>query len=383
MKYCTRCVMPDTKPDLRLDVNGVCNACRSYESRDAKDYEKRQLELTTIIEKYCPRDGSNWDCVIPVSGGKDSTYQVIKALELGLRPLAVTSSTCHESELGAKNIKNLKNLGVDHIQLSPDITVRRKLNGIALREVGDISWPEHVGIFTIPVSIAVKFGIKMIIWGENSQHEYGGPAAAAENNILDRRWLEEFGGLLGLRVSDIPFIDESITKKDLIPYNYPSDEELKRAGVTGLFLGYYFPWDGLANTLISTAHGFHSHETRVEGSLVNYENLDNWQTGIHDYFKFLKFGFGRASDLACVHIRRGRISRAQALEMMKLYDGKFPLTYLGKPLKEILDPLDMTVDEFVTICDKFTNKSIFKTDSQGNLVKQKDGSLIKLNYDNT
>ncbi|MGE0605042.1 MAG: hypothetical protein AB7O46_14780, partial [Xanthobacteraceae bacterium] len=282
---------------------------------------------------------------------------------------------------GRKNIENIKNLGVDYMEFSPNPVVRRKLNRFGLTEVGDISWPEHVGIFTIPVRAAVQFNVPLIIWGENSQNEYGGPAAAAKDNVLNRRWLEEFGGLLGLRVSDLIGID-GLSAKDLIPYNYPSDEDLKRVGVTGLFLGYYLPWDGYSNALIAQANGFTSYPDTVEGSIVNYENLDNHQTGIHDYFKFLKFGFGRATDIACLHLRRGRITRQDALELVKKHDGKFPATYLGKPLEKILEPLDMTVEQFVKICDRFTNKKIFVKDAQGNLQRDKHGNLTKVNYDN-
>jgi N-acetyl sugar amidotransferase len=369
--------MPETKPDLKIDHEGVCSACRFYENRAPANYEFRQKELHQILQKYRSADGKNWDCLIPVSGGKDSTYQVIKMLELGMNPLCVTSTTCHESDLGRKNILNLQKLGVDHIQVTPNPVVRKKLNRIGLRMVGDISWPEHVGIFTIPIRVATQYGIKLIIWGENSQHEYGGPASAAENSFLDRRWLEEFGGLLGMRVSDLIGM-EDIKASDLVTYQYPSIDELDQAKISGLFLGYYFSWDGLSNALISTAHGFTSFPSTIEGSVVNYENVDNYQTGIHDYFKFLKFGFGRATDLACLHIRRERISREQAVKLVKMHDGKFQWTYLGKPIEEILSHIEMSLEEFIQICDKFTNKKIFKTDLKGNLVKDSKGNLTPL-----
>jgi N-acetyl sugar amidotransferase len=381
LTYCKHCVMPDTKPDLFLDEEGVCNACRSYEKRVEVDWDARKQELLQVLEKYRRRDGSNWDCIVPVSGGKDSTYQVVRMLQLGLNPLCVTSTTCDLSSLGRLNIENLKHLGVDYVEMSPNPLVRAKLNRIGLTQVGDISWPEHVGIFTIPVRAAVQFNVPLIVWGENSQNEYGGPAAAAGNNVLNRRWLEEFGGLLGLRVADLVGL-EGIESKHLICYTYPSDEELARVGVTGLFLGHYLPWDGLANTLIAQSNGFATYDKVVEGSMVNYENLDNHQTGIHDYFKFLKFGFGRATDLACLHIRRGRLTRQDGMEAVRRLDGLFPWEYLGKPLDEILRPLEMSVDDFVAICDQFTNKRIFKRDNQGKLLKSRDGNLTKLNYDN-
>jgi len=381
LKYCTQCVMPNTRPDLQLDTEGICNACRSYERRKVINWDERKKELLQILEKYRQSDDSNWDCIVPVSGGKDSTYQVVRMLQLDMNPLCVTSTTCDLSDIGRKNIENLKHLGVDYVEFSPNPLIRAKLNRIGLERVGDISWPEHVGIFTIPVRAAVQFNIPLIIWGENSQNEYGGPAAASESNVLNRRWLERFGGLLGLQVSDVVGID-GIDHRHLIPYTYPSDEDLARVGVTGLFLGYFLPWDGLSNALIAQAHGLTTYHKTVEGSMVNYENLDNYQTGIHDYFKFLKFGFGRATDLACMHVRRGRLTRQDALEIVKKHDGKFPWNYLGKSLEDILKPLELTVEEFIQICDRFTNKKLFQQDRLGNLIKDKDGNLIKTNYDN-
>lgn len=381
IRYCRNCIMPETKPDLYIDEKGVCSACRYYQRRREIDWDGRQRELMRILDRYRSKDGSNYDCIIPVSGGKDSTYQTIRVLELGMNPLCVTATTDVLSDIGRRNIENLKRLGVDYVEVTTNPVVRRKINRLALTQVGDISWPEHVTIFTIPVRVAVQFRIPLIIWGENSQDEYGGPAANAGDNTLTRRWLEEFGGLLGLRVSDL-IGQESIEPKHLIQYTYPTDEELKQVGVTGLFLGYYRPWDGYENALLAQAHGFETYHKTVEGSLVNYENLDNCQTGIHDYFKFLKYGFGRATDLACLHIRRGRFLRKDAVELVKRHDGKFPWIYLGRSIETILGEMGMTMEEFVKVCDRFTNKKLFLCDAKGNLLKDKDGNLTKTNYDN-
>jgi len=381
IKYCKVCVLPSTKPDLGFDQNNICDACNNYQNRKSIDWKKRYEDLLILVKKYKNIDFSNWDCVVPVSGGKDSTYQVLQVIKLGLNPLCVTSTTCDLSDLGKKNIQNIKNLGVDLIEVSPDPKIRARLNAIGLKRVGDISWPEHVGIFTIPVQIALKFNIKLIVWGENSQNEYGGPSEASNSNILNRRWLEEFGGLLGMRTSDIIKLD-NIHKKKLIHYEYPSEELLKNAQIEGVFLGHYIPWDGLNNSLIAQMNGFSTYEKLVEGSIVNYENLDNHQTGIHDYFKFLKFGFGRASDIASLLIRRGKLDRSDAIKLVKKLDGKFPWYYLGKKLEDILKPLNISIDEFVNICDEFTNKKIFKKDNDGKLFKDNMGNLEKNNYDN-
>jgi N-acetyl sugar amidotransferase len=379
--YCRRCLYPETKPDIFFDAEGVCSACRHFESRVEVDWDARERELVEILDRYRTSDGKTYDCVVPVSGGKDSTVQALRMLELGMNPLCVTGTTDQLSDIGRRNIENLKNQGVDFIEYTMNPVVRRRINRLALREVGDISWPEHIAIFTLPVRIAVQFGIKLIVWGENPQHEYGGPAAAATNNTLTRRWLEEFGGLLGLRVTDLAGRD-GIEARHLVPYTYPGDEDLARVGVSGIFLGYYVPWDGYYNALYAQAHGFETWPHAVEGSLVNYENLDNYQTGIHDYFKFLKYGFGRATDLACNHIRRGRLARADGLRLVQQHDGKFPATYLGKPIGYVLDAIDMSHDEFVSICDRFTNKRLFVTDRHGELVKDRHGNLSKINDDN-
>jgi N-acetyl sugar amidotransferase len=381
LRYCTRCLMPETKPDLHMDADGVCSACRYFAQRREVNWDDRKAELRQVLDRYRSRTGDNYDCIIPVSGGKDSHFQVITMLELGMRPLCVTGTTCYLTDIGRQNIESIKKLGVDYVEVTTNPVVRRKMNRLALKQVGDISWPEHVRIFTIPVRIAVQMRIPLLVWGENSQNEYGGPAAAATNNVLTRRWLEEFGGLLGLRVSDLVG-QEGITKQDLIQYTYPTDEQLKDVGVSGLFLGYYIPWDGLRNALIAQAHGFRTYPKCVEGSMVNYENLDNAQTGIHDYFKFLKYGFGRATDLACMAVRRGRLSREEALTIVKAHDGRFPSAYLGVPLRDILSEIGMTVEEFVQVCDRFTNKKLFVCDARGHLVKDAEGNLTKVNYDN-
>ena len=353
MKYCTRCIMPESKPDLWFDERGVCSACLNYEKRVEVDWRKREEELIELIDK----NRGVYDCIIPVSGGKDSTYQVIQILSMGFRPLCVTATTCDLSSIGRRNIANIQSMGVDYIEWTTNRRVRKVLNRAGLAVVGDISYPEHVSIFTIPVRTAVNYKTPLIRWGENSQNEYGGPAMDSESPILNRRWLEEFGGLNGLRVTDLVGYD-GITERDLIPYIYPTDEELSAVGVTGLFLGHFVQWDGMQNADIALRNGFTFYNGFVEGSCVAYENLDNYQTGIHDWFKFLKFGFGRATDLLSIDIRRNRITRKDAIEIARKRDGAFPESYLGKPLDDILSDIDMTRDEFLKIAHKFRNKRL-------------------------
>ena len=216
IRYCTRCLYPETKPDILFDDEGVCSACRHFEHRETVDWDTRRAELVEVLDRYRSRDSKTYDCVVPVSGGKDSTAQTLRMLELGMNPLCVTATTDQLSAVGRRNIENLKMQGVDFVEYTANPVVRRRINRLALTQVGDISWPEHVAIFTIPVRVAVQHGVRLIVWGENPQNEYGGPAAAATGNTLTRRWLEEFGGLLGLRVADLAGQD-GIEARHLIP----------------------------------------------------------------------------------------------------------------------------------------------------------------------
>ena len=373
LNLCKKCIMPITKPDLEFNKFGVCQGCIAYENRPKIDWGKRKEEFIALIKNY--KTDNYYDCIVPVSGGKDSTYQVIKVLEYGLNPLCVTASTDKLSEIGRVNIDNLKKLGVDHIEVSTNPILRRRINKTTLEIVGDISWAEHVTIFTIPVRVSCQLKIPLIIWGENSQNENGGPKDKENSQELNRRWLEEFGGLLGFRVSDLKNL-LGLSNKELIQYTYPTEDELTNNKSIGVFLGYYFPWDGFENMKIAKKNGFQTFYKDVEGSIVNYENLDNLQMRIHDYFKFLKYGYDRVTDWCCWHIRRGRLTRDEAIKINKQKSGKFPSVYLDIPLEKVISEIDCTIDEFIKICDKFSNKQIFKCNNNGDLIKKEDGSLI-------
>lgn len=380
MNYCQRCIMPNSRPDQYLNDEGVCNACLSFDYQKKIDWDKRKNDLLGIIsEKKLNKD--KWNCVVPGSGGKDSTYQIIRAKELGLNPVFVTASTCDLSEIGRKNLENIKKIGFDVIEISNNARVRSKINKIGLELLGDISWPEHVSIFTAPVKFALAYDIPLILWGENPQLEYGGPDESLNNSILDQKWMEEFGGLIGFRVSDL-IENHGFKKNELEIYDYPAQNILKKKSILGIFLGYYERWDSLRNYEVSKDNGFLAYEPELEGCYFNFEKIDNYQHGIHDYFKFLKFGFARATDQLCYMIRRNKITRQNAIKLVKKLEGKYPKSYMGKSLDQILSKIDMTEKEFLKICDNFTNKKIFKTDQGGKLVKDEYGSLVKIKYDN-
>lgn len=376
MKYCKKCIMPDTRPEQVFNSEGECDACSSAVIKHkAIDWNSRREEFKKILDKYRCKDGSWWDCIIPVSGGKDSCHQAYTLkYEFGMNPLCVNFIPCEMTELGLKNILFLRGLGLDIIQVGANRMTYRQMIRKGFFDLGDCCWPEHIGIFTVPPRVAVQYRIPLIIWGENSQFEYGGPASKRNDNYLDRNWLEQFQ-MLGYRISDL--YNEGFKKSDLLVFEYPSDKELKETGVTGLFLGYYTNWNAMEHTQKMAELGWNRNPSGpTQGSYYDFENLDCKWVGLHDYLKFLKYGFGRATDQLCIEIRHGRISRDEAIRVVRKYEGQVPREYLS----DFLEFTGCSEEEFFKTLDKFTNRKIFKTDGNNNLIRDKNGEVIKVDY---
>jgi len=365
---------------LEFNNDGICSACTNLEIKEKIDWIKRKEELKNILEKYKSVDGSNYDCIIPVSGGKDSHYQtyVIKE-EFGLNPLVVNFHPHDFTEVGRKNIENLKKIGVDCIEFSANPTIYKKLSKFGLIELGDFEWPEHIGIFTIPVQIAVKYKIPLIIWGENIALEYGGYETASKLKFVDRDYEN---------TSAASYFQDKITARDMTkhgfelsdlqPYLFPSKKEIDDVGIREIYLGSFLKWDIFKQLEVVKKIGFNLFPEKREGTYDDWENLDTKFTVFHDYFKWLKYGFGRSTDHVSIEIRYGRITRDEGLKLVKQYEGKIPTKYL----EEFLEEADLTFEEFIKICDKFTDKKLFEKDNNGNLIRDSDGNIIKMKYDN-
>ena len=295
----------------------------------------------------------------------------------GMNPLCVCFETTAVTELGQKNLDNLSKMGMDVIHFKKNYEVYKKMVAESFKRIGDEMWPNHIGIFTIPVMVAVKVNIPLIIWGENPQQEYGGPnLESIKNRVLNRKWLEEFGGLLGNRIQDMVGVD-GITEKDLTPYFYPSDADFEKVGVTGIFLGHYFFWDARKQLEIVRKHGFSVKEDApVEGTYTNYENIDEKLVSLHDYLKFVKYGFSRATDHACIDIRNKRLTREEGKKLVIQYDGKYP--HFG--VQSFIEYTGMSKNEIDTIIDSFTNPILFAKNEDGSFKRDIDGNLVK-NYE--
>ena len=356
MNRCRRCVIPQSRPDTAF-VDGVCSACLAYDKRKAIDWEARGKELRTILDAAKMRQRA-YDCIVPSSGGKDSTYQVLTLLELGTRPLVVTASTCHLTPIGRKNIDNLARYATT-IEVTPNRSTRAKLNHIGLEEVGDISWPEHASIFTTPFRIAAALDIPLIFYGESPQNQYGGPPCSEEERRMTRRWVSEFGGFLGLRADDLA-ARQDIDPSDMLDYRLPAEGRIGETqfGPDAYFLGQFLPWDSHRNAQVAIKHGF-SFRMPSLANWWEWENLDNAQTGIHDHLCYRKYGFGRLAAQISVDIRAGLIEREEALQVVKENDGHFPYIYAGVTVHEMLDHIGMTMDQLEPILERFTNWALF------------------------
>lgn len=377
MQYCINCLFPETKPDLFFNESGVCSACIASKEKNSEiDWEEREKEFAKIVDHYkLPEGEIGYDCLIPVSGGKDSTYQAYVMKKIyGMNPLCVCFETTSVTEVGQRNLDNISKMGIDVIHFKKNSIAYKKMVIASFKKIGDEMWPNHIGIFTVPIMIAVKFKIPLVVWGENSQQEYGGPnLESIKSRNLDRKWLEEFGGLLGYRIQDMIGV-EGITKKELTPYFYPNDDEINNVGVSGVFLGSYFFWDARKQLEIIKDNGFSVKEDGpTEGTYTNYENIDEKLVGLHDYLKYVKYGFGRATDHASIDIRNNRISRVEGLKLVKELDGKYP----HYAVSEFIKYSGMSKSEVDKIIDSFTNPILFKRGSNGEFLRDSEFNLIK------
>lgn len=341
---CSRCVMPNTRPDVPF-TDGVCQACINYANRPAIDWDARKGLLTALLDRH---DGR---VIVPSSGGKDSTYQALTLKAMGADVTAVTARTCHLTSIGRANIDNLAR-HVRTIEVVPNMVVRAKLNRLGLDMVGDISHPEHMAIFSTPFRMAKALGINLLMYGENPQDFLGGPQGSEQAMQMTRRWTSEYGGFLGLRPADFVGLD-GITERDMADYEFQADI----GNVEAHFLGQYLPWDSRANVEFAAEHGM-QQSVPCSANWLRGENEDNAQTGLHDFFGYLKFGYGRGCAQISQDIRSGRVEREDALAWMNHHDGLFPTVYGGVHVDDVLSRIGMTRGALGLCAERFTNKAI-------------------------
>lgn len=353
MKYCSKCILPDTRPGLIIENDGVCNACHNSMTRPEIDYEEREKLFAAIAENAKKRN-CEYDCLIPGSGGKDSTWQLIKCLEYGLKPLIVTWRTPGRTIIGQQNLDNMISLGADHIDYTINPEVEKKFMYQAYKRFGSTGIPMHMAIFNIPATIAVRFNIPLIIWGENSAFEYGSDDPEIINGFrLDRRWFNKFGVTHGTTAAD--WVGSELSKKDLAAYFGPEDDELEAKKINAVFLGYYFPWDVETSLAAAEKHGFKKSQDGAKTGLYDYTDIDCDFISVHHYLKWYKFGITRLFDNLSLEIRNNRMSRTQALEILKEKGTQCP----DMDIEKLCRFVNMSESEFYQIAETFRNHEIW------------------------
>jgi N-acetyl sugar amidotransferase len=354
MRYCTRCITPSTRPNISFDAAGLCNACAAHATKPRIDWGKRKEAFLEVVRRAKGRS-AEYDCVIPVSGGKDSTWQAVRCLEYGLHPLAVTWKTPGRTALGQRNLDNLVGLGVDHIDFQINPGVERRFMRSALERHGSTAIPMHLALFNIPLSIAARFGIPLVVWGENSAFEYGGPEDERQGFRMDRAWLKRYGVTQGTTAQDWIGQNE-LTAQELTPYRGPGDDELERLGVLAVFLGYYFPWDPQESFRVASAHGFQARAEGPKTGYYNYADIDDDFISIHHFLKWYKFGFTRTFDNLSLEIRNGRISREEAIAAVRAAGDETP----WEDIASFCAFTGMSREEFFQIIERFRNPQVWE-----------------------
>ncbi|HME41640.1 MAG TPA: N-acetyl sugar amidotransferase [Syntrophorhabdales bacterium] len=355
MKYCQQCVLPDTRPGLVIGNDRVCNACKSGIEKRVIDWNQREEAFRELVARAKSKE-KMYDCVIPVSGGKDSTWQVVKCLEYGLHPLAVTWKSPARTEIGWKNLENLIGLGVDHIDYQINPRTESVFMLKALESRGSTAIPMHMALFALPLQIAVKFDIPLVIWGENSAFEYGGDDDAEKTFNLDSRWVERYGVTQGTVARD--WISSDLTSEALVPYSAPEDAELKGKGILAVFMGYYFKWDPEESLRVALSHGFTVRQEGPKTGYYNYADIDDDFISIHHWLKWYKFGFTRTWDNLALEIRNGRMVRDEAISIIRGRGDETPHEDIGKFCRFV----GITRADFFSITEKFRNREIWFQD---------------------
>ncbi len=367
MEYCKRCVFPaNARPGIVFDDEGVCSGCRLIESRAEIDWAERERWLSELFVEYRTRQkekGNPYDCIIPVSGGKDSTYQtwVVKE-KYGLNPLLVSYNHSFNTPLGIRNLTNLiDRLDCNLVRFTTAPGSAKRIAKYMLIKVGDVTWHYHAGIKTFPIRAAVQYDVPLIIWGEEGFSELVGMHNQDDFVEFSKKRRQEHD-MRGFEPEDL--LNEpgcELTEYDLAPFYYPSDKALERVGARGIFLSNYLPWNARAQTeFVIDNLGFETAQVR-ERTFNIYDKLDDIHAnGLHDYLKYLKFGYGRATDDAATEIRHGRMTREQGIEMVARYDHVRP-----SDLDIFLKASGMTEEEFMANVEPMRDPAIWAKDGNG------------------
>jgi len=347
--------MPDTKPGITFDKRGLCNACRAQEIKATIDWPARFNELEAIIENIRDSKHPFYDCIVPVSGGKDSWYQAaILAQQFGLKVLCVTLGAHLPTTEGIENLNNMiKDLNVDHMKITIKPSVFREIRRRCFLRQGEPNWAEHSAMFSSVVNTALVYEVPLVVWGEDIAFEFGGlqrsdskPSAIAidKNDLLKEKTIFDW-------------LDDDISERDIFFYKYPDYKKLESAGIKSIYLGHFIRWYGRENYNFVKKRGFFGRrDGPLPGNYLDYDNIDEKLCEINIWFKYLKFGFWRSTDQTCYDVWNGKLDRSDAVNIVRKLQDEEPFN----DLEDFLRFHKLSKEEFFETVERFRNKDIWQ-----------------------
>jgi N-acetyl sugar amidotransferase len=357
MKICKRCLYSDIHPlNIVFDEEGICSGCRVHEEKDIINWDLKSQELNEILENYKNKSGNNYDCIIPVSGASDS-YFIVHTIKnvYGMNPLLVTYNKHYNTDLGIRNLAGLRTkFDCDILTLTVNPETVKKITKATIRKLGSIYWHCIAGQTVFPVQIAVKFKIPLIIWGAHQGIDQVGMFSHHDKVEMTRKYRKEHD-LMGYEAEDLIDEFDGINDYDIIQYKYPSNEEIEKVGIRGIYLNNYIRWD--SKNQHERMFKLYDYETDSQNRTFDtYNNVDCWNySDVHDYLKLIKYGYGKVTDHVNREIRLRRLTRAQGIELVEKYQFINP-----KNLIQFVKWLGITENSFYYLIDQHRNNLFWK-----------------------
>jgi len=352
--------MPDTRPGITFNEKGICSACVNYGKKKVIDWDSRLEKLKNLCDKHRGCNDSSYDCAIAVSGGKDSHVQVYIMKELmKMNPLLLTVNNFSWTETGRKNMKNISEaFGCDIISLTPNLRASKIISKKALIKLGSPTWHIDAAIYAFPYRMAIKMGLKLLVYGENVSYEYGGAQKEETYSAL-----KQFENDVVKPIDFSEWLGDGVSMEDLDCVKFPTYDEMKKAELDPIYMSYFIPWDSHLNYERAKKFGFHhlGHEWIREGTIEQYNQIDSPGYLINQWFKYPKFGHASATEMASRWIRAGRITRKEGIDLVKKYDHHLD----QRILDDFLGFISMSHRDFWEVTDKWYNRELFKKDRFG------------------
>lgn len=357
VEFCKKCTISNQRPRITFDEHGVCSACNYAEYKRTKvNWDERESELIELCNRHRKSNGE-YDVIVPCSGGKDGSFVAhMLKYKYGMNPLAVTWAPLKATTLGRQNLDAFIASGFNHIMGTPNPQVTRKLTNLAFTHLGDPFQPFIYGQTNFPLHMAVKHNVRLIMYGENGEVEYGGNM---KNAFRPTRDIEDHDDHYFSGLPPQFWTEHGVSESDLCPFMSPKYDDIKRNNTEIHFFGYYKFWDPQENYYYCREHtGFTPNTERSEGTYSKYASLDDQIDGFHYYLSYIKFGIGRTTSDTAHEIRDRKITREEGIALIKRYDHEFPRKYY----KEFLDFCSITDEEVQDVIDSWRSDHIWKKD---------------------